>query len=148
MLWMQVPITYCPVPFYKSATDPTVVVRFGCVSSYRQRYIKLIARKMPVVLPHDLVAALCEAGIWPDQIGKMRNLFEWWVHNEKHNNWYCDHPAFEDKKHEPLCLYGDDACLTKAGNEKMTVITLSHCLDTRSDSTLTSWPLCLFRCVP
>ena len=105
------------------------------------------ARQMPMVLPHDLVSAMAKAGLWPSQIGKAESVRDWWEHNAKKNNWYCNHPAFTDQKHEPLCLYGDDACLTKAGNEKMVCITLSHCLDTRSDSLVTSWPLCLFRCV-
>ena len=152
---MQVPITFCPVPFYKSATDSTIVIRLGDRKGIMHMHgpINYIlfggfpARQMPVVLPHDLVSAMAKAGIWPSQIGKAESVRDWWEHNAKKNNWYCNHPAFTDQKHEPLCLYGDDACLTKAGNEKMVCITLSHCLDTRSDSLVTSWPLCLFRCV-
>ena len=102
-----------------------------------------------MVLPHDLVSALAAAGKWPSQLqaGSMDSVDGWWHHMEHHRTWWCNHPAFQEKVHEPLCLYGDDAQLTKQGNEKITCITLSHCLDKRSSSMHTSWPLCLFRCV-
>ena len=102
-----------------------------------------------MVLPHDLVPALVSAGLWPSQCGviTMGDIKNWWNHMAGCTSWYANHPGNQDQKHEPLFLYGDDACMTKAGNEKMTVVTLSHCLDTRKSSRLTSWPLFIFRCV-
>ena len=105
---------------------------------------------MPVVLPHDLVAALVANGLWPMQLGVVTkdHVREWWNHRVNHAAHMAEHPGSNQKNHEPLYLYGDDACMTKAGNEKMHVCTLSHCLDNRKSSRLTSWPLFLFRCVP
>ena len=102
-------------------------------------------RKMPVVLPHDLVPQLVKAELWPLQgVIDRSDVTNWWDHMVK-TTWLKNHPGKEHQKHEPLFLYGDDACMTKAGNEKMVVVTLSHCLDTRKSSRLTSWPLFLFR---
>lgn len=145
----QVPITYCPVPFYKSASDATVVVRPGCQLYTCSTILSICCvRRMPVVLPHDLVSTLASQGCWPGQLGAMEDLKAWWDHVGRHSEWHCEHPAFDDQTHEPLVLYGDDACLTKQGNEKMVCITLHHSLDKRRNSMKSSWPLCIFRCVP
>jgi hypothetical protein len=103
-----------------------------------------------VILPHDLVAALVKNGLWPLQLGAVtsQDVKEWWGHMVKNTTWFAEHPGSQEQKHEPLFLYGDDACMTKAGNEKMTVVTLNHSLDTRKSSRKTSWPLFIFRCVP
>ena len=104
---------------------------------------------MPVVLPHDLVGALVKHKMWPLQVGVVtrEDVKTWWGHMMEHAKWMAEHPGGQDQKHEPLFLEGDDACMTKAGNEKMMVVTLSHCLDTRKSSRLTSWPLFIYRCV-
>lgn len=146
---IQVPITYIPVPLYKSAMEKTRVVRTWMIIVKWLHAVPSHRRKLPVVLPHDLVPALIAEGIWPSQVGGLgpKDTEEWWDHMCKHGTWASEHPASKHKHHEPLSLYGDDAAFTKTSNEKMTVITLSHCLDTRKNSMLTSWPLCVFRCV-
>ena len=96
-----------------------------------------MARSLPVVLPHELLAHLSAHG----HLAELESSEVYWRHFQNQGvTWARDQ---EDLSVVPLFLYGDDTRYNK--QDKATVIYLGAVLDERSSSMRTHWPLCVVR---
>lgn len=118
-----VPIRYIDVPLRRSMRDDRQVVR-----------------RMPVVLPRELIPELAKKGLLASA-----NIREYWQHAEATQvAWAQAHPAIGRKAHRPLGLYGDDAQFNQH-QDKLVIVTLSDVLSTASHSMSSGWPLFVLR---
>ena len=105
-------------------------------------------RQLPIVLPHERVETYVKEGFWPASMepdyGKRRTQ-EFWKHCKEYASWAQSHHALEKGLHRPVCLYCDDAALSKVTGEKLTIFTMSDFLDPRKDCMATAWPLFFLR---
>ena len=97
-------------------------------------------RKMPVILPHELVPELAKKGMLADV-----NIKEFWEHAEATGvEWGQAHPAMGSKAHRPMGLYGDDAQFNQH-QDKLVIVTLHDILATSKHSMSSAWPLFVLR---
>ena len=102
---------------------------------------------MPVILPHDLLPLLVSNNGFQEAFGTSpEDIAAYWRHCAKHMSWAKDHPAVAhaDGATVPVFLYGDDTQMNENG-DKMTVLMMGCCLDERTNSMMTHFPLFIYR---
>ena len=102
------------------------------------------ARKLPVVLPTDLLAWLVEKDRWPGREIRSSDIAEYWKRATDHNQPWAEGV---DPRSHPLYLWGDDAQYDEKGS-KLILVVLGHCLDEQTNSLLSCFPLFCIRADP
>lgn len=81
---------------------------------------RLVETSVPVILPHELFAALFEQGPerWATSMGNQQEMLQYWRHVLTHSEWAKDHPVIQGTPSPesvlvPLTLYGDCARVTR-----------------------------------
>lgn len=100
-------------------------------------------RKLPVVLPYELVVFLCEEGLLPPvEAGAVPR---YWQHMSQHAEW-ATHCHDWTKTH-PMFLWGDDAQYNKQ-RSKVVAVACGFILDDRKLSSQTVFPLFCYKVEP
>ena len=109
-------------------------------SSDRPRYCAYQPRRrLPVILPHELVPWLVRNGLWPNI--SHEDLEAYWKNMER---WSGTTAPCDPKRCAPLFIWGDD-CVFNESNEKLIVIVIGHALDPRTFSIEVCWPVFVLR---
>ena len=105
-----------------------------CMVKCFVRYFKTVCRRLPVVLPHQLVMKM--------PLISDSEIKQFWDHLSA-----CNSPlakVSENKTHYPLWIWGDEAQFRESGEEVL-LITLGSILDRRTYSVEACFPVCILR---
>ena len=114
-----------------------VLVRV-CVYIYI--YISSMLRKLPVILPHELIKWLVEKDLMPEI--RAQDTAYYWQHMAQHAEWAK--PCKDWRETHPLFLWGDDAVYNKQ-RDKVVAVALGFVLDDRKSSLHTLFPLFTYK---
>ena len=135
---------------YAQAWYGLVWVQFGSLGWHRVSVLMstkglgfwcLALRRLPVILPHELLPWLLRQNAFAEVHGS--DLATYWGHFRDKVPWGHAADGLEERIH-PLYLWGDDAVFNE-GSEKLLVIAMGHQLDIRKNSLESVWPLCCVR---
>ena len=97
-------------------------------------------RKLPVVLPHELINWLVEKDAMPEI--RTQDTAYYWQHMAQHADWAK--PCKDWRETHPLFLWGDDAVYNKQ-RDKVVAVALGFVLDERKSSLHTLFPLFTYK---
>lgn len=96
--------------------------------------------KLPVCLPHELLPWLQNHGLFPPV--EKKDLEQWWKHASTLD---LPHAAISPNcQHHPWWIWGDDCQFNELG-EKLICICMGHCLDNRTYSMESRYPIFVLR---
>ena len=98
------------------------------------KHLQLFLRKMPILLPHELIPWLVQHNVFPFD-GEADA--EFWEHLLKVGT--PTHGA--TPAHVSLYIWGDDAEFTEHHQDKLVVVSMGRVLETRRHALRYCWPL-------
>ena len=148
--YFEVPTTLIQVP----VADPSTGEKFTKLHGSRDMravktdwfcacvyiYISSMLRKLPVILPHELIKWLVEKDLMPEI--RAQDTAYYWQHMAQHAEWAK--PCKDWRETHPLFLWGDDAVYNKQ-RDKVVAVALGFVLDDRKSSLHTLFPLFTYK---
>ncbi|CAE7910895.1 unnamed protein product, partial [Symbiodinium necroappetens] len=103
--------------------------------------VKMTKKKLPVVLPHQLLPWLVENGFLPVDDDACHEVASYWSHARSVGL----AASGQTDAHIPLYLWGDDAQFTQTHQDKLVAVAFGRVLETCKNALRTVWPLFLYQ---